>query len=259
MLIELKPQLRPLDMTGLQRFVREQEARLAKLNNIIAGANKRIDALKKAAAPPPPGISGAERQVLKTVTDRQLYSMIGAIRRESDDTIIPIIKDMRAAADSAKEMGERHWDFFSVLRNAKTGSGDVQGFVEAMQLRAAYAEILAVAGTIELARFAQQAIDTGDPILADAVLRENGARKQTDQPFMNAALLQNLPNTDHHNAQVYLNQVIDLNQQAGLAYSEFQRQSPDAFKRIAIGLKARQNINDLISEDGAIIPQDAQA
>ena len=51
--------------------------------------------------------------------------------------------------------------------------------------------------------------------------------------------------------------MIDLGQQAGLAYSEFQRQGPDATKRIAIGLKARQNINDFIGEDGAIIAADA--
>ena len=54
---------------------------------------------------------------------------------------------MRAAAAAAKEMGERALGFHSMLRNAKSGNGDVQGFVEAMQLRAAYAEILAVAGT----------------------------------------------------------------------------------------------------------------
>jgi hypothetical protein len=47
-----------------------------------------------------------------------------------------------------------------------------------------------------------------------------------------------------------LNQVIDVAQRGGLAYSEFQRQAPDAIRRIELGLKARQNIN--VGEDGAI-------
>lgn len=63
---------------------------------------------------------------------------------------------------------------------------------------------------MELARYAQQAIDTGDAILADAVIRENGARKQDDRPFLTATLLKLLPNAEHQQAQALLNQVIDL-------------------------------------------------
>ena len=68
----------------------------------------------------------------------------------------------------------------------KTGNGDIAGIVEAMQLRAAYVDILAAAGPVELASWGQQAIDTGDAILADTVLRENGARKADERPFMGA-------------------------------------------------------------------------
>jgi hypothetical protein len=106
---------------------------------------------------------------------------------------------------------------------------------------------------VELAKWAQQAIDNGDPILCDSVLREAGARKRDDQPFSCAALLEKIPNADHDLAQAHLTRVIDLAQEGGLAYSEFQRQAPDAFRRIQIGLQARLRVNEpQIGEDGAI-------
>lgn len=110
--------------------------------------------------------------------------------------------------------------------------------------------MLEVCGPVELAKWAQQAIDTGDPILADCVLRENGARKKDEQPFSCASLMEKVPNAEYAGSQALLNQVIDIAQRGGLAYSEFQRQAPDAIRRIELGLKARQNIN--VGEDGAI-------
>jgi hypothetical protein len=107
---------------------------------------------------------------------------------------------------------------FSILRNAKTGPA-----VEAAQLRAAYATILESTGPVELAKWAQQAIDTGDAILADAVVRENGTRKQDERPFLTATLLKLLPNAEHQQAQALLQEVINLSQQGGIAYSEFER------------------------------------
>lgn len=57
----------------------------------------------------------------------------------------------------------------------------------------------------------------------------------------------------HEQAQGLLNQVIDTAAKGDLAYSEFQRQAPDAMKRIELGLKARQNINEpKVGEDGAV-------
>ena len=106
---------------------------------------------------------------------------------------------------------------------------------------------------MELAKWAQQAIDTGDPILCDSVLRETGERKRDEQPFSCASLLEKIPNAEHEQAQGLLNQVIDTAAKGGLAYSEFQRQAPDAMKRLELGLKARQNVNEpKIGEDGAI-------
>jgi len=257
MLIDLKPQLIPLDINGLQQFASAQNTRLIKLTQLIATADAKIEKARQAAAPPPKGVSGAERQIIQTITDRQVNSEILAIRREADGAIVGVLVAMRNAASAAKAMGERHWDMWSVLRRAKTGNGGVVGILEAMQLRSAYAEILAAAGPTELAAWGQQAIDTADAILADSVLRENGARKQDERPFMSSALITNLKNADFVQAQVFLNQVIDLSQQAGLAYSEFQRQDSAAFKRIQLGLKRRQSIAG-VDESGAILASDAE-
>jgi hypothetical protein len=251
--IELKPQLQPFDITGLRTFVRDQQARLNNLNKIIGTANERIAALRKAAAPPPKGVSPAERQVYQTVAERQLISQIGDIRREVDKELVSVVNAMQGAADEAKVRAERHHDLFSILRNAKTGTGDGRAAVEAAQLRAAYATILESTGPVELAKWAQQAIDTGDAILADAVVRECGARKQDERPFLTATLLKLLPNAEHPQAMALLNQVIDLAQQGGIAYSEFERGRYNSVARIALGLKARQNIDEVIGEDGAIL------
>jgi hypothetical protein len=253
MQIELKPQLQPFDLTGLRTFVRDQQARLNNLNKIIGTANERIAALRKAAAPPPKGVSPSERQVYQTVTERQLISQIGNIRREVDKELVPVVNAMQGAADEAKVRAERHHDLFSILRNAKTGTGDGRAAVEAAQLRAAYATILESTGPVELAKWAQQAIDTGDAILADAVVRENGTRKQDERPFLTATLLKLLPNAEHQQTQALLNEVINLAQQGGIAYSEFERGRYNSVARIALGLRQRQNIDEVIGEDGAIL------
>ena len=74
---------------------------------------------------------------------------------------------------------------------------------------------------------------------------------------MGATLLTNLKNAEHIQAQALLNQIIDLNQQVGLAYSTFQRRDSVSFQRIQLGLKARRNIGDAVDESGAIIAADA--
>jgi hypothetical protein len=256
MLIDLKPQLIPLDMPGLQTFASEQNKRLAKLTKLIADAEALIEKARKEAAPPPKGVSGAERQIIQTINDRQTNSKILDIRRAADSALIELLKASQNAAAAAKIMGERHWNMWSVLRRAKTGNGGVVGILEAMQLRAAYADVLAAAGPSELAAWGQQAIDTADAILADSVLRENGVRKLDERPFMSSVLMTNLNNKEHAQAQALLNQVLDMNQQAGLAYSQFQRQDTAAFKRIQMGLTQRQRIND-VDESGAILAADA--
>jgi len=174
-----------------------------------------------------------ERQIFKNVATRQLVSQIGEVRRATDKELIPILKPMQSATDSAKEMGERQWDEHSVLRRAKSGNGSAQGILEATQLRAAYAAVLEVRGPVESTKWAQQAIDSGVPILCDSVRREAGACKRDEQPFSCASLLAKIHNADQDQARAFLTRVIDLAQQGGLAHSEFQRQVPDAFQLLA--------------------------
>ena len=131
MQIDLKPQLIPLDLNGLQSYAGEQKARLSKLNTLIADATTRIERVRKAVAPPPKDMTGAERQIIQNVNQRQLTSEILAIRRDADSAMIDIIRATQSAARAAKDMGERHWDIWSVLRRVKTGNGDVAGIVEA--------------------------------------------------------------------------------------------------------------------------------
>ena len=67
----------------------------------------------------------------------------------------------------------------------------------------------------------------------------------------------NPKNAEQLQTQAVLNQIIDLNQQAGPAYSMFQRRDSASFQRIQLGLKARRGIGDAVDESGAIIQQDA--
>ena len=94
-----------------------------------------------------------------------------------------------------------------------------------MQLRAAYDQILDDCEPRELANWAQQAIDTGDPILTDSVLRENFSRSRDNRPFVNQTLLALISNSDYDNAQAVLKSVVRLQQEAGLAYAQFERGS----------------------------------
>jgi hypothetical protein len=257
MVIELKPQLIPLDFSGLKKYTNEQRTRLVTLNNLIAEYTVRIEKVRKAAAPTPKDMTAQERLIISNATMRQVNSEILALRRAGDGAMIETIKGLQAAASAAQEMGERHWDFFSCLRKAKTGNGDVSGLLEAMQLRSAYSEILEAAGPLELAAWAQQAIDSADAILADAVLRENFSRKPDERPFQSAIFLSKLNNTEHTQAQALLNEIIDIAQQGGLAYSQFMRRDSASFQRIQLGLKRRQSIND-VDPEGAIIAEDAE-
>lgn len=247
--IDIHSQLAPLDLNGLRNRVREQEARLANLNNTIQAANARIAELRKAAAPPPiEDMRPDERQLFRNVQERQLASQIIQVRRDTDTTLVPVLKAINAASDDARVMAERHWDKYSVLRRATAGNG-VQ---DALARRAYYADILAVAGSVELANFAQDAVDRADGLLADCILRENGARKRDEQSFMNQRLLDLIVVEDYDKAQAALRQVQDIASKAGLAYSEFQRQAPDAFRRIQMGLKMRADKMEM-AEDGSVV------
>jgi phage tail tape-measure protein len=111
-----------------------QRMRLQTLNTVIADYEARIEKVRKAAAPPPKDLSPQDRRTLNDIQIRQVNSEILALRRQADTALVEIIKALQQAARDAKMMGERHWDFWSVLRRTKTGAGDVAGLLEAANL-----------------------------------------------------------------------------------------------------------------------------
>lgn len=106
---------------------------------------------------------------------RQTIKLISDIKTAMDGTVVPILKQMQTASDTAKEYGGRHFDKYSFLRRAK-GAGNA---MESIQLRAAYAAILEDIEPRELTAFAQGAIDSGDAVLADCIQRENFMRPRS--------------------------------------------------------------------------------
>ena len=177
-----------------------------------------------------------------------MATLRGTIRRETDLLIAPILKQMQDAAKEAKQRAERHFDKYSILRRSTgTLSG---GIVAATQMRAAYAEIFEQAGPVELVRWAQSAVDSGDPVLADAVIRANNSKPTAERTFSSQEVLNQIPNTEHDEAQASCQAIIDLAERAGKEWSEFQNDKPDAMWRIALGLRKMPKIN----EDGSIAP-----
>lgn len=239
MKIELKPQLRILSDTELDAFVDAQRTRITKINRIIDDANKRIHRAVDTGKPDLKGLSIAEQKQMNSLWERNGATIRGQITREVDKELFALLKECRQAGDDAKIMGGRHYDKFSILRRATFG----KGMVEAMQLRASYGNILELAGDVELSRWAQQAIDEGDAILADCVMRANDARPLDQRPFKSIALLNALPNGQYEAYMDKLNEVIDGATRAGMLISEFETGRPDSFRRIQLGLAQQARIN----------------
>jgi hypothetical protein len=97
-----------------------------------------------------------------------------------------------------------------------------------MQLRASYTAVLAKAGTVDLARWAQQAVDLGDPILADCAIRENNARTVAERGFTSQAVLDALPNAEYDELQAICKNVITLAEEAALAWASFENDGTEA-------------------------------
>ncbi len=116
--------------------------------------------------------------------------------------------------------------------------------MQAQALRASFAEIFEQAGPTELARWAQWAIDSGDPVMADAVIRANNNKPTNDRTLNSQAVLDAIPNSDHEQAQDSCAAIIDAAEAAGLAWSEFENDHPDAMCRIAVGLRKMERINE---------------
>lgn len=266
-MIELKSQLPILTYPdGLKTFVADQTNRRARVKTAIDAASLAVDKARKDIKIPELGhdkrVGAAtvkvldmelrqNTQILTKAAKLQTIRIISDIRAGMDKEVVPIIKAMNVASDTAKEYAARHFDKYSVLRRAKSN-----GLLESIQLRAYYAEILEDIEPRELAAFAQQAIDSGDPILADAVQRENFTRPRESRAFTNQAFLALVPNGEFDAAQAQLATVTMLYEQATVQYATFGREIGAAsLQRMNYGLNYG---NVKLNEDGSINPQGAE-
>lgn len=158
-------------------------------------------------------------------------------------TALPVVREANAVADLAKVYAERHWDKFSVLRRATSGGADPIGDLARRQ---SLTGLLALAGPVELTAWAQVSIDTGNLLLSDVICRVNGSRSTKEQPFGTAEFLEKLPMAEYDEAQALLDATILDAKRIGLAYSEFQNDTPGAqsLARISLGLAERQRAKD---------------
>lgn len=263
MQIELKPAVPIQTLEFLQKtFLPQQRARKDRVVSAVEDGNKRIDQARKSVTVPVIGERKANGTVVRSAADqdlqraahavasRQVVEKVSQVQREVDTVVVPVLKEMIAASDQAKVYAERHWDLWSVLRRSKGLGTGTSGFIEAMTLRAAYASMLKGCDPLELARWAQQAVDSADAILADAVARENMTRN--NKSFSNQAFASRMSVPDYSAAQDTLREVVFLHQEAGAVYAGFGREIGAAsIQRIALGL-ARQGDDLDMDEAGGI-------
>jgi hypothetical protein len=237
-----------ITLDAVRELRAKQATRLDRINTLIADAEVKIQKVREQAAPLPSAkLSDSDRRTLVEAGRINAAPRVMTIRQETDATVLPILKEMIAAAELAKVAGERWWDKFSVLRRAVGGQG-----TDPAAYRGHMAAVLAQAGPVELAAWAQMAIDLSGVspdkalILADAVARANGARKRDEQPFHNADFLVKLRIVEYEQAQALLRETILDNERAGLRWSEFSRgsTSANALRRIELGLAERDRVRD---------------
>lgn len=143
-----------------------------------------------------------------------------------------------------------------MLNRATTGNGTTDGLTR----RATYAEIFEQAGIAQLSDFGQLAIDTADPVLADAVFRAVAALPNTQRPFAPAGFLELVPNADFTEAQQILQAVADAADSAKRAMDTFDGGRHGAVTQLQIekGLRAQQanadafNIDDILDASGGV-------
>jgi hypothetical protein len=248
--IVIEPQVLVLALPQLQTFQSQQAKRVGTIKSLIAAAEQKIEA-EKAKVKPPELPSSAEygaasytmdeRRILQNAFQKRVSGIRRQVREELTASVIPLLKEAYAAGEDAKTRAERHYDKFSILRRATSTAG---GILPAMQLRESYTAVLAKSGTVELARWAQQAVDLGDPILADCAIRENNSRTVAERGFTSQAVLDALPNAEFDELQSICKNVITLAEEAGLAWASFENDGTEATRRIALGLRKGQAIQD---------------
>ena len=270
MIVELRPAVAIPTLEFLQKtFLPDQKSRKTQVLAAIDDGQRRIEQARASVAKHipsfgekrPNGITVLTAQdselqrMAKIAADRQVIEEIRNIRQSVDAIVVPLLKAMSAAADTARLHADRHWDLWSILRRAKgLTTGLANGSLsmsEAMQLRASYATVLGACDPLELARWAQQAIDSADAILADAVARENMTRN--NKTFSNQLLSRLLSVPEYATAQDILRRVAVLREEAGTAYAGFGTKFGAAsVQRIALGLKHQ---SFTVDEAGGIRPE----
>lgn len=254
-MIELKPSIGILDEGQFKTLVATQRGRLDTVNAKLKAATAEIDARRKTVVVPEVGdtrLVGNTRVIVRTSEEsaayevnrshaqRQVVRDVVKIREATDKVVVPVLRQMNADADRAREMSDRTHDKLSILRRTRGPFSGTGSFQQAMEARETYRTILRDVEPIELARWAQYVLDSGDPmslIVADCVLRENFTRPKDRRPFVNATLLNLLIVPEFDMAQGYLSDVVLLAQEAGVAYAAFGREIGAASTaRIALGL-----------------------
>lgn len=244
----LKPQLPRLETPEAIKsnlLVPAQQA-VARLNSLISNSEAKINEIRALVS----GGKAGGNEPMRARAASQPIQAITDIRKQVQSEGRDIVKALDAAAEMAQEMAERHWSIRVMLRLAKPG-----GIAQAATLRAQYAQVLAKAGTVELAGWAQNAIDTGDVVLMDAVVRENDSRKRDDRAFLTPGVLELFGNVyqEYRLGQAMLNEVVTTAKRGGMILAEFEKGTGAvSLNKIAMGLRTA-NADYTIDEAGGIV------
>lgn len=246
--ITLKPQLARLETPEAIKsnlLVPVQQA-VARLDSLISNSESKINEIRALvsggnARGNEPNRARAATQPIAAITD---------IRKQVESEGRELVKALEAAAAMAEEMAQRHWSIRVMLRLAKPG-----GLAQATALRTQYAQVLSKAGMVELAGWAQNAIDSGDVVLMDAVIRENDSRKRDERAFLTPGVLELFGNVwqEYRLGQATLNEVITTAKRGGIILAEFEKGTGKvATNRIALGLRVA-NADYTLDEQGGIV------
>ena len=247
--IQLKPSLLRLEtLEAIKKTLLVPATELeVKLNTLTRQADKQIEEVRRVVY----GDGGkGQLQPTRATANFQPIPAISKIRKQVEDSGRQMVLDLNALAEMAVLMAERHWSIRGCLRLAKPN-----GLPQATALRAQYAEILEKAGTAELAAWAQTAIDSADPVMFDAVVRENDARKRDERSFLSPGALELFGANweEYKMAQAMFTEVTLTAKRGALVYAEFEKgRGAVATNRIALGLAVANKTYD-INDAGEIV------
>jgi hypothetical protein len=239
-------------------FITLQRDRLTKMTAAIASTNQEIEKLRAEATHPIEaiGLRQANGNILKTGSDvmaertlrthaqDQIVRGILALRRPLELVVVPLLRNMDRASQTADTLRQRIFSKEACLSRATLGGLTGAGFA---QLKANYAAMLCNLAPIELFAYAQRALDDGSadslPIL-DSIRLENFRRKKDDRAFLNAKLLElaNIP--EFNEAGPLLDEVQAIHKQALLLWAQFANDtSRVSSMKLAVGL-AKLGVKD---------------